>query len=391
MAEYKNTEFDRPGGYAMPRGATSVQREAAREIVEAKIHLFGDEAPPHSPQPLPRLEPAHQASDPDTRLYIGDCRDVLAALPDRGSVDLVFADPPFNWDVPYESWSDGMPRREYERFTFDWLDGCIDCLAPHGSIFVNIPDDTAAECVLHLKRRGLTMINWCVWHFRFGQNRSSSFIMSKVHVLYFAKLGRTPTNLTTEITESTEQADGEQRNGLQNPKSKIQNADSVSSVVNPLGRIWNPNEILELSDRASIYFDPRTMAKDDNKGMRVPMDVWYGKYWGRIQGNNKERRHNHHNQIPEVYLERVIKACSNPGSLVLDPFCGSGTTSTVARALGRRSITIEHSKVNADSAWERITKIGMIPREDAGRPQSSAIFGSRRRKQTSSADITSGA
>ncbi len=334
MAERKNTEFDRPGGYAQPRGATAVQREAATEIVEAKIHLFGDGIPPHAAQSLPKLKPAHHADDPDTRLYIGDCRDVLANLPDRGLVDLIFADPPFNWDVPYESWKDGMPRREYERFTYDWLDGCVDCLAPHGSIFVNIPDDTAAECVIHLKRRGLTMINWCVWHFRFGQNRSSSFIMSKVHVLYFAR--------------------------------------------DPDNRIWNPNEILELSDRASIYFDPRTMAKDSNKGLRVPMDVWYGKYWGRIQGNNKERRHEHHNQIPEVYLERVIKACSNPGSLVFDPFLGSGTTSTVARALGRRSIGIEHSPVNAKSAWERILK-GTVPREDAGKPQSTAIFGSRRK------------
>ena len=83
-------------------------------------------------------------------------------------------------------------------------------------------------------------------------------------------------------------------------------------------------------------------------------------------------------QIPEVYLERVIKACSNEGGLVLDPFAGSGTTSTVARALRRRSITIEHSEVNAQSAWDRIVNVGMVPREDAGKPQSTAIFGSRR-------------
>ena len=192
------------------------------------------------------------------------------------------------------------------RSTYDWLDGCIDALAPHGSLWVNIPDDSAAEIVVHLKRRGLTMINWCIWHFRFGQHRDSSFILSKVHVLYFVK--------------------------------------------DPAQRTWNPGEILEPSDRASIYFDPRTMAKASNKGMRVPMDVWYGRYWGRIQGNNKERRHQHHNQIPEVYLERVIRACSNEGDLVLDPFLGSGTTSTVARAYGRRSIGIEYSLGNAESA-----------------------------------------
>jgi len=247
--------------------------------------------------------------------------------------------------VPYDEWHDGMPRREYERFTFDWLSACVDALAPHGSIFVNVPDDIAAECVLHLKRLGLLMINWCIWHFRFGQCRDSSFIMSKVHVLYFAK--------------------------------------------DPRNRIWNGNEILELSDRASIYADPRTMAKETNKGLRVPMDVWYGKYWGRIQGNNKERRRQHHNQIPEVYLERVIKACSNSGDLVLDPFCGSGTTSTVARALGRRSITIEYSKVNAESAWERITKVGMIPRDKDG-PQSTAIFKPRRKEQRQQVAAQSG-
>jgi DNA modification methylase len=265
-----------------------------------------------------------------------------------------------------------MPRAEYERFTFDWLDGCIECLAPHGSLWVNIPDDTAAEVVLHCKRRGLTMINWCIWHFRFGQNRNSSFIMSKVHALYFAKDAR--------VMETKRQRDEETKRRSVDESTQSLNLSVSPSLPSP--RIWNPDDILEVSDRASIYADPRTMNKESNKGLRVPMDVWYGKYWGRIQGNNKERRHEHHNQIPEIYLERVIKACSNKDSLVLDPFCGSGTTSTVARDLGRRSITIEYSEVNAKSAWERITKVGMVDRgEDAGKPQSTAIFKSRRKRR----------
>jgi len=282
---------------------------------------------------LPKPNGAHLRT-PDTRVYVGDCRDVLAAMPEKGTVDLVFADPPFNWDVPYEEWHDGMPRGDYERFTFDWLDGCVDALAPHGTLWVNIPDDTAAEVVVHLKRRGLTMINWCVWHFRFGQNRNSSFIMSKVHALYFAK--------------------------------------------DPDRRTWNPDAILEPSDRATVYGDRRTMEKETNKGMRVPMDVWYGKYWGRIQGNNKERRSRHHNQIPETYLERVILACSNEGDLVLDPFLGSGTTCTVARAYGRRSVGIEYAEDTARSAWDRIVNVGMI-RQGEAIGQSSAIFAPRKR------------
>jgi len=333
MPEQKNTDFDRPGGYAMPKGAAQVYRNAVRELAEANVKLYGDKIEAYEPASIKNIKPAFSSKKPDTKLYVGDCRDVLASLPEKGSVDLIFADPPFNWDVPYDQWHDGMPRAEYERFTFDWLDGCIAALAPHGSLWVNIPDDSAAEVVVHLKRRGLFMINWCAWHFRFGQNRESSFIMSKVHALYFAK--------------------------------------------DPDDRIWNPNAILEPSDRASIYADPRTMAKENNKGMRVPLDVWYGKFWGRIQGNNKERRHQHHNQIPEAYLERIILACSNEGDLVLDPFLGSGTTSTVARAYNRRSIGIEYSKLSAENAWDRIARVGMIRKGEA-LGQSTAIFKNRR-------------
>lgn len=276
--------------------------------------------------------PDYQEESPNTCLYVGDCREVLPALPDKGCVDLIFADPPFNWDVSYDGWEDNMPREAYEQFTFDWLDACIETLSSRGSLWVNIPDDSAAEIVMHLKKRGLTMINWCVWHFRFGQHRDGAFITSKVHALYFAK-------------------------------------DSNN-------RVWNPDAILEQSDRASIYNDKRTQAKERNKGMRVPMDVWYGKYWGRVQGNNRERRSGHQNQIPEVYLERIILACSNEGDLILDPFVGSGTTNTVARSHGRRSIGIEYSQATAKSAWERIAAIGMI-RKNCSVGQSSAIFQKR--------------
>ncbi len=340
MAEKKNLQFDRPGGYAMPKGAIAVQKKLALDLKSATgeqhIRLFGDQVPPHEPAKPRSLEPAHSLADPDTRVYVGDCRDVLAHLPDKGKVDLVFADPPFNWDVPYDEWKDGMPRAEYERFTYDWLDACIEVLSPTGSLWVNIPDDTAAEAAMHLKRRGLTMINWCIWHFRFGQNRKDSFIMSKVHVLYFVK-------------------------------------DAAQ-------RTWNPEAVMEPSDRATVYFDPRTLNKESNVGMRVPMDVWYGQYWGRIQGNNIERRKQHHNQIPEVYLERVIRACSNEGDLVLDPFLGSGTTCTVARALKRRSIGVEFSKVNAASAFERIKSGAVRVGGPSKPPAGNAIFAARKTK-----------
>jgi DNA modification methylase len=257
---------------------------------------------------MPKTNPIYHLENPATDIYVGDNRSILPNLRE-GSVDLIFADPPFNWDVNYGKWQDNMSRNAYLRFTYEWLDACLRVLAPYGSIWINIPDDTAAEIVVYLKEKKLTLINWCIWHFRFGQCRNSNFIVSKVHVLYFAK--------------------------------------------DPTNRIWNPDQVLEPSDRATTYADARTR-RTQTPGLRVPLDVWYGQYWGRIQGNNKERRAMHENQIPEVYMDRIIRACSKSGDIVLDPFLGSGTTCTVARALGRRSIGIEYSRAIAKSAFERI-------------------------------------
>ena len=299
-----------------------------------------DSRPPASRRKPAAPRPFRELADPECRVHVGDCRKLLPKVVEPGSVDLIFADPPFNWSRAYDEWHDSMPEDEYLRFTYDWLDLCAEALSPAGSFWVNIPDDWAAEIVVHLKReRGLKMINWCVWHYRFGQNTRGRFISSKVHALYFARDAAT--------------------------------------------RTWNPDAVLEFSDRRSIYADPRTESKKDGTpaGLRVPMDVWYGPYWGRIQGNNKERRHGHDNQLPEAYLERVIRACSNPGDLVLDPFLGSGTTGVVAHALGRRFVGTEYSKANATRAFARI-KDGpvRIVADEPTRPSSSAIFSPRRVK-----------
>lgn len=278
------------------------------------------------------------------RIWIGDCRDILPRLPEvrDGRVDLVFADPPFNWKRKYDRWDDNLAEDDYLTFTFDWIDLCCRALKPAGSMWINIPDTWAAEIVCYLKGRlhrkpaaKMTLVNWCVWHYRFGQNATERFINSKVHALYFCK--------------------------------------------NPDARTWNPGEILEASDRATTYFDPRTQSKKDGMppGLRVPLDVWYGQYWGRVQGNNTERRAYHDNQLPEVYLDRVIRVSSNPGDLVLDPFLGSGTTGVVAHALGRQFIGTEFSPENAASAITRI-KAGPVRNLGGMRGVSSALRAPRR-------------
>lgn len=302
------------------------------------------------------LRPTYSLDEPETRVYVRDCRELLGAAPElyeggdvangAGAVDLIFADPPFNWARDYDrhktgdAWKDKLADEEYLDFTKRWLDGCMRVLKPTGSFWINIPDTWAAEIVVHLKggedadgnpRERLHMVNWCIWHYRFGQHTMRRFINSKVHVLYFVK-----------------------------------DRDA---------RTWNVDDILEASDRATTYFDPRTMNKKVGRsGLRVPLDVWYGRYLGRVQGNNRERRANHDNQIPEAYMERVIRACSNEGDLVLDPFLGSGTTGVVARELGRRFVGFEYAASNAKSAWERIKAGPVRIRKDEPTRHSSAIF-----------------
>ncbi len=292
-------------------------------------------------------KPTHSLTHPDSgvtaRVWVGDCRELLPRIPEikNQQVDLVFADPPFNWARAYDEWDDSMATDDYLQFTYDWLDLCIGGLKDNGSLWVNIPDDWAAEIVVHLKARNLTMVNWCIWHYRFGQNTTGRFISSKVHALYFCK--------------------------------------------DPVNRTWNSEPILEMSDRRAIYADKRTESKKDGMpaGMRVPMDVWYGQYLGRIQGNNKERRHYHDNQLPERYLERVVACSSNPGDLVLDPFLGSGTTGVIAHALGRNFIGTEFSKQNAKFAAERI-EAGPVRELGQSQGASTAIFEHRRKSERTS-------
>lgn len=257
----------------------------------------------------------HAPGEPSCKVLVGDCQDVMPLMR-AGSFDCIFADPPFNIGEDYSEWKDKLPWQDYLVWTERWVNKCVTLLSPRGNLWINCPDAIAARIVVHLEdTHRMTLADWCIWHYRFGQWKASGFIRSKVHALHFVHDRKTA--------------------------------------------IWNPAEVMVDSDRASIYNDQRTQ-DTDNPGKRVPFDVWGipsdGKYWGRVQGNNKERNPNHENQLPEKYLERVIRSTSNPDSVFFTPFVGSGTELVVARSLGRVSIGIEIGESEADSAMERITR-----------------------------------
>lgn len=218
-----------------------------------------------------------------------DARAWLHHLPE-GSIDLLFADPPFNIGYQYDQHKDRMPAAVYESFTAGWVCAAAALLKPTGTLWIAINDENVAMAHQKAHLAGLTLRNWIIWYYTFGTHQRKKFGRSKTHLLYFVK----------------------------SPKEFTFNADAV--------RV--PSKRQKIGDKRA---DPRG---------RVPPDVWK---MSRLCGTFKERT-GHPCQMPEKVLDRIILSTSNPGDLVADPFAGSGTTLAVAVKHGRRAIGCELSK-----------------------------------------------
>jgi site-specific DNA-methyltransferase (adenine-specific) len=230
-----------------------------------------------------------QISEFVNKIICGDCVKVMNTIPEK-SVDLIFADPPYNIGLKYDNHKDNMPYEEYLNWTEKWITACLRVLKDTGSIYIAIGDEYAAEVVSILKKKGLSMRNWIIWHYTFGQNQRKKFSRAHTHIIYFTK---DQTNFT-----------------------------------------FNSDDIRVKSVRQKIG-DKRANPKG-----KIPDDVWK---ISRVAGTFKERVKNFPCQMPLALLERVIKASSNAGDIVLDPFIGSGTTAVASKKLGRKYIGIDIS------------------------------------------------
>lgn len=249
------------------------------------------------------------------KVVCGNMLDVLAK--ETTKFDFCFADAPFNIGQEYVGFSDKMSEADYEAFTDEWTWAAWDALTPTGVLALHGNDEMTHLFLENMRDHGLNAhrIGWVIWHYRFGQHQDGNWINSHCHCLIYAR----------SVDEYT----------------------------------WNPDAVLVESDRRSTYADPR-IGQSPRGGMRVPLTVWGvpsdGPGWGRVQGNNRERRDGHPNQLPERYLRRLILAYTNPGDFVLDPFGGSGTTATVAVSSGRNAMTIDISEESCKSIEARIKK-----------------------------------
>jgi site-specific DNA-methyltransferase (adenine-specific) len=165
-----------------------------------------------------------------------------------------------------------------------------------------------------------------IWYYTFGVHCKAKFTRSHTHLLYMVKDPKkfTFNDLAVRVPSARQLVYGDGR-------------------ANPQGRVPDDTWVLRPQDLEG--------------GFQAEEDTWY---LPRVCGTFKERAGFHGCQMPEQLLGRILRACSNEGELVLDPFGGSGSTLIVAKKLNRRFLGFEMSKQYVGKIIERLdaTSIG---------------------------------
>ena len=261
------------------------------------------------------------------QLHQGDCVELLGQVAPE-SIDLIFADPPFNIGYKYDIYEDRREEDDYLSWCRKWIDGIYKALKKDGTFWLAIGDEYAAELKIEAKRAGFTCRSWVIWYYTFGVNCTNGFSRSHTHIFHFIK---DPKRFTFNRF---------------NPQIRVKSARQLvyaDTRANPIGR---------LPDNTWI-----TRPQDAPWGFSPSHDTWY---FCRVAGTFKEREGFHGCQMPEQLLARIIRASSNPNDTVLDPFGGSGTTLCVAKKLGRQWMGFELSEEYAERIRERMgrTEVG---------------------------------
>lgn len=273
------------------------------------------------------------------RIHNVDCIEGLSKLP-AGSIDLAFADPPFNIGYDYDVYDDRRAADDYLAWSRQWIDGVVRVLKPTGTFWLAIGDEYAAEMkVLCTRELGLTCRSWVIWFYTFGVHCKTKFTRSHAHLFQFVKDPKSFTfnSLAVRVPSARELVYGDKR---ADPDGRVPDDTWMMSPVLPP----------EVPTKDGFVLRPQ----DIPERFPADSDTWF---FSRVAGTFGERRGWHGCQMPEQLLGRIIRACSNENEIVLDPFGGSGTTLAVAKKLKRQYVGFELSEQYAKKIEERLAAI----------------------------------
>lgn len=307
--------------------------------------------------------------DAINKIFNGDCIGGMKKLA-AGSVDLAFADPPFNIGYEYDVYQDSVEHQQYIDWSTKWISAVSRALKPNGTFWLAIGDEYAAELKLASQQIGFHCRSWVIWYYTFGVNCAKKFTRSHAHLFHFVK---DPENFTFRDDDLDNRVPSARelvyKDKRANPKGRlpddtwiIRPADVVGEMVSDDDGCWSPGTLDSPRDRDRTF----TLRPQDLDQCFGPTEnTWY---FPRVAGTFKERKGFHGCQMPEQLLGRIIRCCSNPGDLVMDPFSGSATTLAVAKKLGRKYLGFELSEDYVQYGEQRLGGIKVGDRLD-GSPE----------------------
>jgi adenine-specific DNA-methyltransferase len=249
---------------------------------------------------------------PGVRLYNRDCLEAMGALP-SGLVDITVTSPPYNIGKEYE---DTLDLDHYLGWCERWIREIHRITATNGAFWLNLgyvsmPGRARALPIPYLMwdRIPFFLIQEIVWHYGAGVAARKGFSPRNEKFLWYVKNEKDYAFNLDNVRDPDVKYPNQRKNG----KLKC----------NPLGK--NPTD---------VWLFPKVTSGSDRAS---------------------PERTEHPAQFPVAVIERIIKACSNHGALVLDPFMGSGTTALVAVQLGRPVLGFELSSRYTAIAIERLT------------------------------------
>jgi site-specific DNA-methyltransferase (adenine-specific) len=226
----------------------------------------------------------------------GDAIEALTTKIPDSSVDLIFADPPYNIGKSFNGRKDRWNSdAEYLEWCYRWLDLCVRKLKDTGSFYLMAATQNMPHLDIYLRER-LEIVSRIVWYYDSSSVQARRYFGSLYEPILF---------------------------GVNDRESYTFNADDI---------------LVEAKTGAKRrLIDYRKPVPTVYNSKKVPGNVWE---FPRVRYRMAEYE-DHPTQKPVALLERIIRASSNPGDVVLDPFSGTFTTSFVAQMLGRKSVGIE--------------------------------------------------